>query len=382
MAPFSLAIDGTAVFRRQPTGVDRYARGIVRALVSVRPEWDVVLARWRTPDPAPYDAVDAGSTRVRTSVLPRYGYRMAELVGLEVPFDLATRVDADVWLFPDFVALPLRKARPSVTVVHDLSFRIAQKTGLRMHRSYLERQVARAVRCSTVVTVSAFVREQVVDAYGISPHDVHIVSPGVDLELFRPASDAGRRRVRAELALDRPYVLSVGALHPRKNLCRLIAAYSGLGDLARDHDLILAGPTNRHSSRELAAVHAYAGPGRVRTVGFVDEALLPALYAEAEVTVEASLYEGFGIPVLEAMACGSPVLAASGSALVEAGGDAAGYVDPQDTAALTAALRCVLSGPALRQERREAGVEWARQHGWAASGERMAHVLEGAQAGR
>lgn len=379
MSRFSLAVDGTALFRRQPTGVDRYARGIVRALVQVRPDWDVVVARWRTPAPSAYDVVDGGAVRVRTSVVPRYGYRLAELARFSVPIDVATRIDADAWLFPDFVALPLRRARPNVTVVHDLSFRLALTTGLRMHRTYLARQVARAMSTSTIVAVSGFVRDQLVAAYRISPRDVQVVSPGVDLDVFRPSTEPERQLVRAALALDRPYLLSVGALHPRKNVPRLIAAYAALGDLARSHDLVLAGPVTRYSEGELAAIDAYPGPGRVRRLGFVDEVLMPALYSEAVVTVEASLYEGFGIPVLEALACGSPVVAASGSALVEAGGDAAVYVDPYDNAELTAALRALLSDPRRRDERSEAGVRWAGQHGWAASGEQMAQVLERAQ---
>lgn len=375
MTSLTVGIDGTALFRSRPTGVDRYARDLVAALGRQRPAWDLVVGRWRTLSPTPYDPVDQGRVQVRSATVPRYAARLAELARLDVPFDLATGVRADAWLFPDFVALPLRHPRPSVTVVHDLSFRIAESSGLWMHRSFLNRQVRRATTTSTIVAVSRFVRDQLVAAYGLSS-DVPVVSPGVDLAVFRPPPLALREEARRVLGMDRPYILAVGALQPRKNLVRLVQAYSGLGDLAAEHDLVLAGPAGRGATQELAAIKSYAGPGRVRWVGFVPDRLLPALYAEAELTVEPSVYEGFGMPVLEALACGSPVLAASGSGIADAGGEVADYVDPRDVPALCAALRTSLQQLGRQQERREAGVDWAGQHGWDTRGRQVAEVFE------
>lgn len=379
---FRLGVDATPLTRLQPTGVDRYSAGLVNAIAGARPDWGIELAAWRPSGPAVVPAlVEQGRASLTTSRwIPRYGYRLAELVRVPAHFDRATGVQPDAWLFPDFVRLPTRRRVPSVVVVHDLSFAIEERFSHGMHRSYLRRNVAEAmssVGSGRVATVSTFMARQISETYGVPLDDVLVASPGVDRTTFKvPPPDVIQEAARV-LELRRPYVVSVGALHARKNLLRLIEAFRLLGDQARDIDLILAGSTNAHSREILEAVGAYDGPGRVRHLGFVPDRLMAGLYAGSLVTAVVSTYEGYGLPVIEAMACGAPVLASGATAIPEAGGDAAAYVDPKDVREMSDVLGVLLNNPGHRDALRHAGLSRAAACSWSRGAERVAKALEG-----
>ncbi|HMA34438.1 MAG TPA: glycosyltransferase family 1 protein, partial [Chloroflexia bacterium] len=183
---------------------------------------------------------------------------------------------------------------------------------------------------------------------------------------------------RARLQLPARYILHVGTIEPRKNLVRLIGAYMGLITRRRDagHDLVLAGRRGWMYDAVFAAAAASGLQTRIHFLDYVPEEDLPLLYNLASVFVYPSLYEGFGLPVLEAMACGTPVVAARTPALVEIAGQAAILVEPMDEDALVAALELLLENPEARLNLHQTGLARAARYPWTAAAHLMLGVYE------
>lgn len=220
-----------------------------------------------------------------------------------------------------------------------------------------------ARRLTHVIAVSEFTARRVQQLLGVPANRITVVPNGVDESYYpRPASEI--EAVRNSLAVGAgPYLLYVGSLEPRKNLAGLMRAWSiALPKMPLDLTLIVAGAAGR------GAVFAQSTlgqlPPRVKFTGYIPESDLPALYSGSLAVVYPSLYEGFGLPVLEAMAAGAPVITSSTTSLPEVGGGAAHYVDPADPHSIAAALEAVVSSDSLRSRMRAQGIDRARLFGW------------------
>lgn len=259
---------------------------------------------------------------------------------------------------------PLAARMPLVVTVHDLAFLHVPASfprGLRLAmRVLVPWSVRRAAR---VVTVSDYTARDLVRRYGVGPDRLRVIPLGVRPELAAPPPD----RVRDVLArhdLAPGYVLSLGRLNARKNLRRLVQAYAAArAGGGVDVPLVLAGRAD-HGAASLLADLRLDGARTVRWLGLVPEADLAALYAGAGCFVYPSLFEGFGLPVLEAMACGCPVISSDRTSLPEVVGKAGVLVDPEDVQALAAAIGRVLHDPALAATLREGGLARSRELTW------------------
>jgi len=228
-------------------------------------------------------------------------------------------------------------------------------------RFYIAASVRRADAICTVSNVS---KSDIESVYGIAPGRVHVTYNGVS-DRYYPQSETQLAAIREKYCLSRPFFLFVGNFAVRKNLARLIEAFSIFRkDASVDHQLILVGPqplidrtgvTERLQEPEIAA--------HVRSLGFVPDEDLPGIYAACEAFAFPSLAEGFGIPIIEAMACGAPVIVSNSSCMPEVAGDAALYFDPRDPADMARAMKLVLR-PDLRQELKRKGLERARLFTW------------------
>lgn len=281
-----------------------------------------------------------------------------------LPLELLPR-RLDVLHSPDFVP-PFRRRGPSVITVHDLAFRRYPETKTGDSLRYYD-QTDRAVReADGIIAVSETTRDDLEELMGVDPARVDVVHHGVD-PFYRELEDQEVvRRFCRDRGLPESFLLWVGTMEPRKNLACLFRAFKALeGRLPEDRALlVLAGPKGwRYEETE--RVFASLGiAGRTCFFGPATEAELLLLYNAAWAFAFPSLYEGFGLPPLEAMACGTPVVASSAPAMPEVLGDAALYFDPQDHRTLAEHLERLCEEPALRLRLRRTGFETARRYRW------------------
>jgi glycosyltransferase involved in cell wall biosynthesis len=259
--------------------------------------------------------------------------------------------------------LSLTSAR-RVATIHDVIPFVYPATSTRLdwliYRFWLP-LVAR--RLDQIITISRQSRSDLIRYLALKPEQVKVI-PLAAAPRYRPASRANVEEMLSRLGIRGPYLLFVGSLEVRKNLIRLLEAYARLRASSGSWTLVVVGARKLRQSPVAATVRRLGLEPHVHVTGYVAEEDLPALYSGADLFVFPSLYEGFGLPVLEAMACGTPVVTSAVSSLPEVAGDAALLVDPFDVDALTTAMRRVLEDPALTSSLRERGQARAAQFSW------------------
>jgi glycosyltransferase involved in cell wall biosynthesis len=333
----TIAINARAAARPELGGVERWARELAVRLPALRPGAYAVLR----PPPA---------------LAHRAGHAWEQLV---LPVR-ARRLGAHALLCPANLA-PLAHPR-CVVVIHDAAALRHPGWYSRTYAAF-QRVILPAVarRAQQVITVSDFARAELQDLLGV---DAAVIPGGVD-ERFMPEADPVP--ARRAYGLDRPYVLCVASQTARKNLAALVPVAKTLGV-----DVVVAGGHRPQFARE-------HGLQALRLLGHVDDALLPGLYAGAAAFALPSRYEGFGLPVLEAMACGTPVVAADAGALPETCGGAA-VLAPPDGEGFAAALTALLSDEAEQRRLRAKGLERAKQFSWDATARAVDALLSGSAA--
>ncbi|MEJ7762595.1 MAG: glycosyltransferase family 1 protein [Thermomicrobiales bacterium] len=265
---------------------------------------------------------------------------------------------------------PLVAPCPMVVTVHDLAFLRLPDVVPAGRRRYLTAMTRRSVaRAARVLAVSEHTARDVVELLGVPMERITVTPLGVD-PWFRPPAAGALAAFRAERELDRPFILAVGTREPRKGLTTLLRAFALVAS-AVPHDLVLVGAAGWMNMSFDQALAGLPSPvrTRVRLEGFVPAADLPSWYGAADVFAYPSLYEGFGLPVLEAMACGAPVVTSAVSALPETSGDAALLVPPGDAAALADAIRRILGDVPLAVDLSGRGVARAALFPWSRTAE-------------
>lgn len=273
-------------------------------------------------------------------------------------------------------AVPLAAGCPTVITVHDLSFLRFPEAFRRFNRVYLTWVTRFSTRrAGRVIAVSESTRRDVIALCRVPAERVVAVPNGVD-EQYCPAEPAAVAEFRRRQGLPERFMLYLGTLEPRKNLETLVAAYARWRSYAGSGapKLIIAGGKGWFFETIFARVAELGLTGDVLFPGYVPAAELPWWYRAAELFVYPSRFEGFGLPVLEAMACGTPVITTTASSLPEVAGDAALLVAPDDTDALTAALERLMGDPALRAGLREAGLRQAARFSWSRTAAETAQV--------
>lgn len=286
----------------------------------------------------------------------------------------------DLFHAPDYLAPPCRQARQVITV-HDLSFLRHPEYADPALARFLSSTVPGAIRRAALVLAdSEFTRSELLSLLNLPPYQAAVVYGGVGSE-FQPGDPDGASAVAKRYDLEAGYVLFVGRIEPRKNIGTLLKAYKLLIDRKdQTGTLVIAGgrgwlyePIFRLADELRLADH-------VRFLGHVPDPDLPALMSGASVFVFPSYYEGFGLPPLEAMACGTPVVAGEVGSLREVLGDAALLVPPDDTEALAVAIRRARTDEVLREQLRERGLDRAARFTWDAAAKQLLDAYEQAAA--
>ena len=361
------------------TGIGIYARELILRLPQVDPEATYLpwyLNAKRALRPWRWDRrFFPRNVSERWTPIPAQWFERASL-RYELP-RLEWFVKFDVLFAPNFVPPPTRSNRVVLTV-HDLAFRRFPETAPHSTRRWLARLDRAIGRAAEIIVVSEATKRDVVDLYPVDEDRVTAIHHGVDTERIRPASAAEVGRLRRRHDINGPYLLFLGGLEPRKNLPRLVAAY---GRLAEPPALVIAGasvPWNPEGRGALDAALAEL-PAQVRErvvlTGYLGDRDKVAALSGAEALVFPSLYEGFGFPVLEAMACGVPVLTSNVSSLPEVAGEAAVLVDPLDEEMIADGIRRIVEDGELRAALVEAGRARVGRFRWADSARRHAEVL-------
>ena len=361
-----VAIDASAM-PRQLAGAGVYTYQLVRALAATPGDHELfVFAR-----PGLFDELAAQQARLRvihvdpSSRASRFLWEQARLP------TLLRRLRIDVLHSPHHHT-PFLLRRPSsvrtprrVVTFHDVTFLLLPQRyplGRRLYMTAVTNAAAEVA--DAVITPSETVRRDVIDKLGVASDRI-VAIPEAAAPQYAPVEDEDvLGRMRSKYQLPSRYILSVGSLEPGKNRARLILAYARLRSEGLDCPLVVVGQPAWHYQGDRYVARALQLDEHVRYLGYVPDEDLPALYSGATLLAFPSLYEGFGLPVLEAMACGTPVVTANVSALPEVAGDAALQVDPRNIDALAEAMGRLLSDDTLHADLRARGLERAKQFSW------------------
>ena len=349
-------------------GIGTYIRNLLRQLARIDRHTEYILL-CREPDLGIAAQLGPNFRSVRE---PSPNYSLREQV--HVPW-LLRRERPDVYHAPHYV-LPFAVGCRSVVTIHDcIHLMFPQYLPNRAAYAYARASMwAAARRSDRILTVSEASKRDILDLFNVRPDKVVVVYNAIDEHFSSTPSEEHVARVRERYQLDHKFVLYVGNIKPHKNLVRLIEAFS---ELRRTHDdlkLLIIGDEISRLPALRRAVHRHKLHKHVRFLGYLKDDTLTVLYRLASVFVFPSLYEGFGLPPLEAMASGTPVVTSNVSSLPEVTGDAAVLVDPYDVEAIGDGIRRVLDDPRFAEDLRRKGLERAREFSWERSVEKTQQV--------
>jgi glycosyltransferase involved in cell wall biosynthesis len=354
-----IAIDAHSV-GSQLAGNETYAVNLIEALAEIDQSNQYTLYVTRQ------SAIDRFANRWPNFKIKRT-VPHTPLVRIPVTLSAELRRNPVDVLHVQYTAPPLAPC-PVVATIHDLSFEHFPETFNRRSRAQLRLTVRRTARkAAQILTLSEFSRQDIVDTYGIAPERVS-VTPAAAPSHFKPIEDETElRKIREIYGIERDYILSVSSIQPRKNLIRLIEAYSclrGLRPEGKLPQLVLVGKRGWLDNETFRAAQRHSVNNDIAFTGYVAEKDLPALYSGATCFVYPSFFEGFGLPVLEAMQCRVPVIAGNRTSIPEVVGQAGLLFDPFDTNSLVQALTLMLDNSEYRAALRIQGLERASEFSW------------------
>lgn len=371
-----IAIDYTPAYE-QSGGIGRYARELCVALAGVDSSTEYRLfvagASQAALPPAPGPNFSWKATRVT----PRWLARIWQRAHIPLPVEHFTG-GVDLFHATDFVLPPTRRRTRTLLTVHDLSFVRVPEAASPPLKAYLDAVVPNSVeRADHILADSLATKADLVELYRTSKDKITVLYSAVDAR-FKPIDAAGIVAARQKYGLgEKRYLLSVGTVQPRKNFSRVIRALAQLRARGADLHYAIAGGKGWLQDEMQRTIRETDMIEHTHLLGFVDDHDLPALYCGARALLMPSLYEGFGLPVLEAMACGTPVITSTLSSLPEVAGDAALLVDPYDIDAIAGAIAALESQAEMRAHMIESGFRQVRRFSWEGSARQLMDIYGG-----
>ncbi|TFH31897.1 MAG: glycosyltransferase family 1 protein [Deltaproteobacteria bacterium] len=374
-------IDVRPLLESHYSGVGRYVQGLLLALQESLREAPLqgISFHFLTPVSGNTDRLETfDPTLFKTARLPISHGAMNYLVerGIFPPLDLF--LPKGLFVFTNYTDIPTIRS-DSIAFVYDLSFIVVPEFVDPVNRKFLARRVPSTVRKSkAVVTISESSKNDISGRFGVDPEKIFIVHPSIDRRKFRRATPEAVEVVKKKYGIDGEYLLFVGNIEPRKNISGIMEAYKRLGSGLRDRNrLVLVGSSGWLNEEIFLAIREYQSKGYriILPNSHVADDDMPALYSGATLFLLPSYYEGFGIPLLEAMACGTPLLTSRNSSLPEVAGDAAIYVDPENPADIAAGIESVLTDERFRRSLVEKGIEQCARFSWRKSAETFRKLI-------
>lgn len=357
----NILLDGR-LYRSSTGGIGRYSRELVKNLLEIDKETQYTLLL------TPADAAECNlkAPNLKKVVTPITHFSLAEQLQLPAELD---RLQPDLVHFLNFNH-PLRYTGRFITTIHDLTmtfFPVGRQKIPVLRQAYLAVMNHAAQAAVAVIVPSQGVKDDVVKHIGVSANKVQAIYEGADGPKMRKAAstkkDETDQKVLAELGITKPYLLFVSQWRPHKGLGVLIEAFNSLKQ-ELDIQLVITGKPNNQFPAIPAAIEASPYRADIITPGFVSDPVLDTLYADAQLFVFPSWYEGFGLPPLEAMARGVAVAASNTSVMPEILGDGAVYFDPRDAKAMAKRLKKTLADPGQLAELRQKGLAQAKKYSW------------------
>jgi glycosyltransferase involved in cell wall biosynthesis len=340
-------------------GIGRYMKSLVEAILAQEPQGDYLLIL----PPGAEDMIQVGGSRAEI-VTPRLKYYSIR-EQIQLPMILRDH-KADLLHSPHFM-LPLVRTCSSVVTIHDV-IGLVWKENLRSRigRVYYRWMVSAAAGLADqIITVSKFSRDDIVRCLGVDPKKIKVIYEGISPDFQQISDNVQLENIRAKYRIEDDYIVYAGIYRPRKNHAALLRAFRRFLSNEGHANLVLVGPLNE-GEQELRRLADELGISKkVIFTGFVDDYALRAIYSAAKVYACPSLYEGFGFTVLEAMACGTPVVCTGGTSLPEVAGEAAIFADPRNPEEFAQALHNVFTNASLRSTLIEKGRRNLLRFSWA-----------------
>jgi len=353
-----VGIDAT-LHGARTTGAGEYQRQLLRTLPTAAPDLRMVVYTARHAHHTPTAGLDVREMPWGP------GERIRRIVQGSLAWRRRWREDdLDLFHVP-FYYLPPGAPPRTVVTIYDARFLRYPETYPRARAAFLRAAVPWSLRrASHIITISAFTKSELVELLGIDPARITVTLLAPRPEFLEVLDPNVGGKIRAKYCLPSRFILSTSTLEPRKNLTRLVEAYANLRAQGLPHHLVLAGVRYFDTGDLERSIVRHGLSEVVHLLGYVDDADMPSLYSLADTFAYPSLYEGFGIPPLEAMACGTPVVASSATSIPEVVGEAACLIDPLDVDSLSAGLGRVLTDIPYSASLKAAGHERARHFTW------------------
>lgn len=374
-----ILIEGSPIFRNR-SGVGQYVYRLLDSLFELDKQrryhiFGFIFAGKRFTDPYKGKHKNVSYRLIR--YVPSKVFNVFSRRVFVPPVDVLTFTKPDLVIFTNFVRMPLPSGAKSISFIYDLSFMLHGEHAGKKNRQIMMREAPKsAAKSDAIVTISQNSKNEIVEHYGINPDKIHIVHPALYHAEYYPRSVREQTAVAKKYKIPGKYILFTGTIEPRKNIIGVLEAYAALPQNVRDeYTLVLAGGRGWNDQGIYKRLKELAQE-KIIVTGYVADEDLPALYSGASVFVFPTLYEGWGMPVVEAMACGTPVITSNNSSMPEAGGDAAVFIDAKDTKELTQQIQHVLSNQKLAATMVKKGIAHAKQFSWEQSAKDLKKVID------
>ena len=371
-----IAIEASSMYGNR-SGVGRYALEISKQLANQRPNDTFTLFNFLRPGRKLLRdfSFPPNTSYQHIRWFPGRGFSLLMRHGIALPMELFRLFRADITLFPVFVSWASLFGQKRICVIHDLAYMLYPEHIQAKNLAYMKAQVGKSIkRSSLVVAVSESTKKDIIRFFNTPASKIRVVPNGVDLSFFKPASVSAIKEVRKKYSLPDAFILFLGNVEPRKNIAGLLKAYASS---YREHKLpLVVGGGRGWNDADMQQQFSELSHLPIQRLGYVDEEHMPALYSAATMFVFPSEYEGFGIPVLEAMACGCPVICSDNSSFPEVVADAALMVPSKEPQLLATTINKLFQDRELRGSMIEKGKKQAQNYTWEKAGSSMSAILD------